>query len=179
MINRIFLIILSLFITSCDSAVESNNDPLTNLTEFALEDLNQTSSTYGEYISQADYSDNIQVYYFPSHSTWGQCIGWFSLLSSIKDEYLEDNIQVFVAGIAKIDDNSSTDNITNGNSNPYLKDAIVTDSYPNNVWENWGVAQRDVYIIDTNLEWEKLNISGLDDNEAEALIKGTIDGMLE
>ena len=60
-----------------------------------------------------------------------------------------------------------------------MKDAIVTDSYPNNVWENWDVAQRDVYIIDTNLEWTKLNISGLDDNEAETLIKGTIDGMLE
>ena len=54
---------------SCDSSTGSDQSFNFDLTEFALQDINPNSTTYGSYISPSDYSDNVQIYYFPFKST--------------------------------------------------------------------------------------------------------------
>ena len=62
---------------------------------------------------------------------------------------------------------------------PYLKDSIAQGDYANNVWNNWGVFDRDLYIIDRDMGWTKINLNGMDEEEAKESIKNLVDGMLE
>ena len=176
---RNLLIILCLFSMSCDSSTESDQSFNFDLTEFALQDINPNSTTYGSYISLSDYSDNVQIYYFPFKSTWGLCKSWFSLLNEISQEYTANGYNVFIAGIVKSTDDSSIDGMVNNNPLPYLQDGIAQGDYTNNVWSNWEAADRDLYIINKNINWEKVNLNGMSEEEAKESIKNLVDEMLQ
>ena len=106
------------------------------------------------------------------------CISWFSLLNQIHQEYVSIGKTIFVAGISKKTDNSSIDDIVTNKQIPYLKDGIAQGDYVNNVWDNWEANDRDVYVIDKDMNWTKINLNGLSEDEAEQSIKDLVDEML-
>ena len=68
--------------------------------------------------------------------------------------------------------------MVNDNPLPYLQDGIAQGDYTNNVWSNWEVADRDLYIIDKNINWEKINLNGMSEEDAKESIKNLVDEML-
>ncbi|MAQ47986.1 MAG: hypothetical protein CMD27_03825 [Flavobacteriales bacterium] len=67
--NKNLFVFIIIFIVSCNSDISNNDSSEFELTEFALEDINPNSYTFGAYINPVDFSDQVQLYYFPSKST--------------------------------------------------------------------------------------------------------------
>ena len=67
--NKLLLAIVFALIASCDPAVDPEQSLDFDLTNFFLKDINPNSSTHDAYISPSDYSDRVQLYYFPFKST--------------------------------------------------------------------------------------------------------------
>ena len=69
----------------------------------------------------------------------------FASLNTLYNEYKNSAIlnDIIVIGIGK-DNDESIDQITSGNDLPWLKD---NNSEFNQVWDNWGVANRDLIFL--------------------------------
>ena len=71
MYNKIIYIIFILILTSCDSNNTSYDcdslEPLSELTNFSLEDKNPNSSTYQESIGPIFFSNTVRLFYFSNN----------------------------------------------------------------------------------------------------------------
>ncbi len=93
--------------------------------DYSLQDYNTTSSTYGSYVSNPEYSDYITLHYFSSQG-WAGWTSTFGQLSNFQDELRNDGYEniVFIAvGQSNI---SSFNNSFCANSDLPL----VMDQYP-------------------------------------------------
>ena len=82
----------------------------------------------------------------------------FASLNILYNEYKNSAIlnDIIVIGIGK-DNDESIDQITSGNNLPWLKD---NNSEFNQVWDNWGVANRDLIFLNKQGEYKyKLNLT--------------------
>lgn len=82
----------------------------------------------------------------------------FASLNTLYNEYKNSAIlnDIIVIGIGK-DNDESIDQITSGNNLPWLKD---NNSEFNQVWDNWGVANRDLIFLNKQGEYKyKLNLT--------------------
>ncbi len=82
----------------------------------------------------------------------------FASLNTLYNEYKNSAIlnDIIVIGIGK-DNDESIDQITSGNDLPWLKD---NNSEFNQVWDNWGVANRDLIFLNKQGEYKyKLNLT--------------------
>ena len=82
----------------------------------------------------------------------------FASLNTLYNEYKNSAIlnDIIVIGIGK-DNDESIDQITSGNDLPWLKD---NNSEFNQVWDNWGVANRDLFFLNKQGEYKyKLNLT--------------------
>tara|TARA_B100001250_G_C19588104_1_gene695123 strand:- start:241 stop:462 length:222 start_codon:yes stop_codon:yes gene_type:complete len=70
--------------------------------------------------------------------------------------------------------------MVSGKTLPYLKDALpnYNSNYPNDVWNNWQVQDRDLYIINIDKSWIKISLnSGSNDVIADS-IKILVDSLI-
>ena len=82
----------------------------------------------------------------------------FASLNTLYNEYKNSAIlnDIIVIGIGK-DNDESIDQITSGNDLPWLKD---NNSEFNQVWDNWGVGNRDLIFLNKQGEYKyKLNLT--------------------
>ena len=82
----------------------------------------------------------------------------FASLNTLYNEYKNSAIlnDIIVIGIGK-DNDESIDQITSGNNLPWLKD---NNSEFNQVWDYWGVANRDLIFLNKLGEYKyKLNLT--------------------
>ena len=82
----------------------------------------------------------------------------FASLNTLYNEYKNSAIlnDIIVIGIGK-DNDESIDQITSGNDLPWLKD---NNSEFNQVWDNWGVVNRDLIFLNKQGEYKyKLNLT--------------------
>ena len=165
--KRLVLVLFSFAIFSCDDTLTAENsstiscDQLYNnleLPSFYLQDLNLTSSTYNQFIQPQDFDGRVRLIYFTETSNWPICLSTVVSLNTLYNEYKNSAIlnDIIVIGIGK-DNDESIDQITSGNDLPWLKD---NNSEFNQVWDNWGVANRDLIFLNKQGEYKyKLNLT--------------------
>ena len=135
--------------------------------DYSLEDINTSSSTYGEVISPEYFIGQITLHYF-GHQNWGTCTARVGYLNALYSDLLNegiDNVKIIAIGKGQYSgDNSQW---TEGNSIP-----IVADPSPNTLWTSWGVSQWDVIFLDSNGEYiADFNINEWDYNKVYNQIK--------
>ena len=82
----------------------------------------------------------------------------FASLNTLYNEYKNSAIlnDIIVIGIGK-DNDESIDQITSGNNLPWLKD---NNSEFGQVWDNWGIENRDLIFLNKQGEYKyKLNLT--------------------
>ena len=110
---------------------------------YELEDLNQNSSTYGQSLSNSDFSGKVILYYFPTSDTWSLCKSRFDSLNALYLEYGGYNSNIIIIGVGKNDGNSIY-TIAQDTILPYIKE---TNDYM--LRDELSVVDRDVYFYDT------------------------------
>ena len=94
--------------------------------EYALEDFNSTSPTYGESVWLPEYEDHITLHYFSSQG-WAGWTGTFGQLSNFQDELRNDdgyeNVVIIAVGQSNI--SNFNNNFTSNSDLP-----LVMDQYP-------------------------------------------------
>lgn len=128
--------------------------------DYSLEDLNSSSSTYGQNIGATFFQDHVTLHYF-GHFTWGTCTSRFGQLNTLYENLKDQNYNIELIGIAKSSQSSASGNWTNSNNSP-----VCVDESPFDVWSDWGASQRDLFVLDTegNLVLHQNITSGVPDN---------------
>ncbi len=173
-INFIFTFLL-LVLMSCDEnvvqgqngVVPSCEDPML----FALEDLNSTSSTYGDVIGPSTWDGQIRLFYFSTNEQWNTCVSRFASLNNIYNDYLDTPIDVIVIGIGG-NNNIPVNQITTSNNLPWVKENSNC-----NIWDEWDASNRDLYIMDLNgaIVLEQNLTAGVDETYLKYIINSLVD----
>ena len=140
---------------------------------YELEDLNQNSSTYGQYLSNSDFSGKVILYYFPTSDTWSLCKSRFDSLNELYLEYGGFNSNIIIIGVGKNDGNSIL-TIARDTILPYIKE---TDDYM--IRDELSVVGRDVYFYDTSGNYvNKVNLTAeFDKSLIESIIYDILEGV--
>ena len=124
----------------------SSVEPLADgpVTDFALVDVNAGSPSFGEEISPRDVQGQVSLWFF-GHATCAYCGAQFELLDQLRQESeaADPPLDVAFFGVNEVGHEVANDTITEGLSTPWLQDTEAV-----NAWEAWGVAFRDVIILD-------------------------------
>ena len=121
---------------------------------YSIEDINQTSDYYGNYISPSDFSGQVTLHYF-GHQNWGTCSARVGNLNNLYNDLIEDGItNVKIIAIGKTQYSNFNNNWTGNNDIP-----ILLDSPPYNAWNDWGAGQRDLFFLDSNGNYTGWNSS--------------------
>ena len=141
---------------------------------YSLEDLNSTSTSFGNSIGPSYYTDQVTLHYF-GHYNWGTCTARFGQLNDLyQNTFSGGDAEVKLFGVGKDSHMSSLGNWINGN------DCIVSaDSSPFNVWDEWEASQRDLYIIDHegNISFYENITGGFDESEIISLVNELVDAI--
>ena len=133
--------------------------------DYSLEDLNSSSTSYGQEIGTTYFQDHVTLHYF-GHFTWGTCTNRFGQLNNLYDNLKAQGYNIELIGVAKASQSSSSGNWTNNNNSP-----VCVDVSPYDVWSSWNASQRDLFVLDLNgdLVLHQNITSGVPDN-LESLI---------
>ena len=140
------------------------------LNSYQLEDLNSSSSSFGETLSHNTFSGKVILYYFPLSDTWSLCKNRFDSLNELFLEYGGDNGDIKIIGVGKNDGNTIY-TVAEDTVLPYVKE---TDDY--NLRNELGVVDRDVYFYNTIGTFiEKINLtSEFNKMQIESIINGIL-----
>ena len=153
----------------CDGDNSTCTDDNT-LNSYQLEDLNSSSSSFGETLSHNTFSGKVILYYFPLSDTWSLCKNRFDSLNELFLEYGGDNGDIKIIGVGKNDGNTIY-TVAEDTVLPYVKE---TDDY--NLRNELGVVDRDVYFYNTIGTFiEKINLtSEFNKMQIESIINGIL-----
>ena len=126
--------------------------------DYSLEDINTSSSTYGEAISPDYFQGQVTLHYF-GHQYWGTCTARVGQLNALYQDLLNQDINnVKIIAIGKGQYSSENSNWTGDNTIP-----VVNDPSPNDTWTNWDASQWDLFFLDLNGNYvEDFNINTWD-----------------
>ena len=144
-------------------------DPCDNPMLFMLQDLNTTSSTYGDIVGPTTWEGQIRLFYFSSNEQWGTCVSRFDSLNDIYNDYLNSNTSIQVIGVGK-NNGTPVNDITASNNLPWVKENSECD-----VWSTWQASNRDLYIM--NSEGEIIEQISLTNGVDETYIKYIINNL--
>jgi len=140
--RKTLVITVLLWATLILGCKEIDNPPQSDR-EGALLDVNETSSTFWQYILTEDFEGFVSAWLF-GHSTWSYCRAQFGRLDELQKKLDEDHPEagIFILGVnrAGLGDNEG---MCEGRDLPWLQDTIEDDW-----WGSWGVSAFDVVIID-------------------------------
>ena len=135
--------------------------------DFTLEDLNPSSPFFGQEVGPSFFPNEVYIVYF-GHFGWGTCTARFEQLNNLYNQMvLEGHTQVKIFGVAKTGGISFLSNWTDGNN------AMVTaDSPPYSYWSDWEANQRDLYLLDHEMQivFHENITSGLNEEEVYPII---------
>ena len=113
--------------------------------DFNLEDLNESSSFYGQEVGPSYFENTVSIVYF-GHYNWGLCTTRFGQLNDIYETLIADGYnQVNLFGVGK---DSHIGSLSNWTANNDV--SVVADSSPFLIWNDWDASQRDLYLLDHN-----------------------------
>ena len=166
---RFIFITLLFLLSSCDEApIQSSVIACDDPSDFMLEDLNSSSSMYGDLVGPSTWDGEIRLFYFSSNEQWGTCVSRFASLNDLYEDYLDSSIDVYVIGIGK-NNGTPVYEIIASNNLPWVKENSEC-----NVWSEWEASNRDLYIMNKEDEIiEKINLtSGFDETQIKYIING-------
>ncbi len=173
LIMRIYLtplLLIGLTIWNCNNSANQNTESDIYPIDYLLEDINSSSLSYGNQIGPTYFENQITLNYF-GHFNWGTCSARFGQLNDIVNDLKSQYYPVELIGIGKESHINNLGNWTNNNNTP-----VCSDKSPFPIWTGWSASQRELYILDQNMELVfRQNItSGLPNNLSE-IIKNLID----
>ena len=94
------LVITALLLAALIPGCKEVENPPQSYREGALLDVNETSSTFGQYILPEDFEGYISVWLF-GHSTWTYCRAQFGRLDELQKKLDRDNPEsgIFILGV--------------------------------------------------------------------------------
>lgn len=129
------------------------------LTDFALEDVNPRSATYGELIGPSYYEGKVSAYYFGDAG--GEiCQRRFGVLNDLYNQLIAEGVyDVKIMGVNGIEyaahDKSK---MISGRVLPWTQDTEAEDA-----WKEWNVTIRGFFILDASGQFlDKLNLTLFD-----------------
>ena len=114
--------------------------------DFSLEDVNPTSSSFGDVVSPRDKLGEVSVWYF-GHADCPLCQSNFSELDRMREQLASDGYAIEIIGINAIGKEASNQLITDGRDLPWLQ-----DTEDDKVWSSWLASWRDLVVLDANNE---------------------------
>ena len=162
----------SMLVFSCglfETEDENNNS---QVYDYSLEDINNSSYTSGQIISPGFFQGNVTLHYF-GHQNWGICTDRVGNLDDLYQDLLDEGIDnVKIIAIGRTQYNAYNNDWIEGNSIP-----IIIDPSPYALWTSWSASQRDLYFLDTNGNYvEDFNITTWNKNQINNSIMNIISG---
>ena len=139
--------------------------------DYSLEDINLSSNYYSENVGTSYFPDQVTLHYF-GHYNWGTCTARFGQLNDLYGNLVSNGYdQVKLIGVGKSAHMNDLSNWTNGNDAP-----VCADQSPYPTWNEWGAAQRDLYVLDhEGIVVLHENVTGGLPSDLEALVIDLID----
>jgi hypothetical protein len=112
--------------------------------EFMLEDVNETSLTFGTSMGPSDYSGEVSVWYF-GHANCGYCSNQFGELDVMHEAIAEElGFEIPIVGLNAAGLQDANPVITDGRDLPWLQDTS------GDVWDAWRAEWRDIFVLDAD-----------------------------
>ena len=111
--------------------------------DYSLEDINPSSTYYGNNVGTSFFEGKSTLHYFGNFS-WLICTSRFEQLNNLYDELKEQGIAFELIGIGKDTDIGYSTNWTDGNDA-----AVCADESPFSIWSDWNASQRDIFLLDS------------------------------
>jgi len=128
--------------------------------DFALQDVNSISATYGQLVSPRDYLQQVSAWYF-GQAGGGTCrtdVGYLDQMQRDLDAN-DPEADIRILGVNRAGYESGSSAVTAGRDIPWLQDVDGNHDGFSDVWTSWDVQYRDLVIL--NGENEKLETFSL------------------